>query len=39
MPNPPVDDFQYLDLGDYLTLAAAAADTAEVEEWIRRQLQ
>ena len=28
MPNPPVDDFQYLDLGDYLTLAAAALDVA-----------
>jgi death on curing protein len=28
MPNPPVDDFQYLDLGDYLVLAGAALDVA-----------
>jgi hypothetical protein len=28
MPTPPPDDTQYLDLGDYLTLAGAALDVA-----------
>jgi hypothetical protein len=28
MPTPPLDDIQYLDLGDYLVLAGAALDVA-----------
>jgi hypothetical protein len=28
MPTPPPDDTQYLDLGDYLTLAGAGSDVA-----------